>query len=497
MFNFAPRNLGAILDCAITNFKPARNKAQKPVPANIVFLAARYAHYHASQTLLDQIFETAIAKIEDVVDRNQQDLAFLAFWSSNCVLLLYYLRKDPGLQGSTSGIQATLAELISDITTLIERDGERRLDRVLVTAMLDFENNPRPDLRYSGEWSLFRSKPKAVPVESIDKQILPPTLEKQARVSPENIKREFDSIAFVLGVYDVHVVIKIQILAQLLYWINARVFNLILSTREYRSRHKATQIRYNIWLLEDYFRRQSQLATKHDLGIFANMRDTMVQTYTKQLGPVIQLLQWLQALSAQQDVESLQDLISKVPLLSAQQLIHTAKGYRAESTGEKMPPKKVLRQIESLRNSDIQRKSSTGPVTPNAPVESNAPAASSPATPVPKQEAIGSRPSADGPPTPIDATLDELPILTGLLLQEDYMLPFSLPTATDLLKAYGAGYGGVDRERERRFTPEVPDEFWEQLDGLGLTTSVSRDGNGNNDKAEENEAEDRVSWTAE
>jgi hypothetical protein len=47
------------------------------------------------------------------------------------------------------------------------------------------------------------------------------------------------------------------------------------------------------------------------------------------------------------------------------------------------------------------------------------------------------------------------------------MLPFSLPTSTDMLVSFGAGFGGVNRERERKYIPTVPPEFLAKLDARG------------------------------
>jgi len=65
--------------------------------------------------------------------------------------------------------------------------------------------------------------------------------------------------------------------------------------------------------------------------------------------------------------------------------------------------------------------------------------------------------------------LDELPgeeddAPEHLLLDPALMLPFSLPTSTDMLVSYGAGFGGLNRERERKYIPTVPPEFLAKLD---------------------------------
>merc|ERR1711981_836123 len=48
MFVFQEPELPRILDIVITHMTPSRSPSQKPVPANIIFLSARYAHYYQS-----------------------------------------------------------------------------------------------------------------------------------------------------------------------------------------------------------------------------------------------------------------------------------------------------------------------------------------------------------------------------------------------------------------------------------------------------------------
>ena len=53
----------------------------------------------------------------------------------------------------------------------------------------------------------------------------------------------------------------------------------------------------------------------------------------------------------------------------------------------------------------------------------------------------------------------------ALTLDQSMMLPFVLPTSMDMLISYGAGIGGVDRERARKYVPTIPTEI---LAGLEL-----------------------------
>ena len=129
MFVFQENELDRILDIIITSMTPQRSPSQKPVPANILFLAARYAHYHASGELLATLLLSAMDKINNKVERHQWDMTVLAFWMSNATLLLHYLKKDTGLVEATIDFQVQLVELINEIFILIIRDAERRMCR--------------------------------------------------------------------------------------------------------------------------------------------------------------------------------------------------------------------------------------------------------------------------------------------------------------------------------------------------------------------------------
>ena len=66
----------------------------------------------------------------------------------------------------------------------------------------------------------------------------------------------------------------------------------------------------------------------------------------------------------------------------------------------------------------------------------------------------------------------------GLNLDPSMMLPFTLPSVTDMLVSYGAGFGGLNREREKKYIPNIPAEFLEKLEaggsGGGSASSLHR-----------------------
>lgn len=462
MFVFQEGELGRILDIIITDMKPQRSPSQKPVPANMIFLCARYAHYHANPELLAKLLIMATDKINDVVETHQWDMTILAFWQSNATLLLHYLKKDAGLGESTSEFQLQLAELVNEIFILIIRDAERRMDKVLDSAMLDHETIPGfEDIAFQNEWKLFKRKVQ-VKEEPLEKRFRPPSPKARAKPSPRNVTSLLSSTLFVLDLYDIHSVITAQILAQLLYWLGAELFNRIMSNRKYLARTKAMQIRMNVSILEEWARANNRQPEHYEHGSMTSSGDTTVDAARQHLAPVIQLLQWLQCFSSlgNDDFEALVGTLQQLTRLTPQQLIHAVKHYRPE-VGEKGLPRSAMKYMMNLQRETMLRKQQ----------KRNAIAARSvPTTPI-KATADGqpATPATNGKPPPVEELTpdedDETP--ESLLQDPSMMLPFQLPSSTDMLVSYGAGFGGVNRERERKYIPTVPPEFLAKLDASG------------------------------
>jgi myosin heavy subunit len=473
MFVFQEHELDRILDIIITNMRPQRSPTQKPVPANMIFLSARYAHYHASPDLLAKLLISAMDKINDVVEEYQWDMTILAFWISNATLLLHYLKKDAGLMQATGEFQAQLAELVNEIFILIVRDAERRLDKVLDPAMLDHETIPGfENITFQNEWRIFKRKAQ-VKEEPMEKRFRPPSPTQKAKPAPRNVTSLLSSTLFVLDLYDIHSVITAQIVAQLLYWIGAELFNRIMSNRKYLARTKAMQIRMNISTLEDWARSNNRQPEHYEGGEMNSTGETTVEAARRHLAPVIQLLQWLQCFSSldQDDLEALVGTLQQLKRLSPQQLIHAAQHYRPE-VGEKGLPKSALKYINAImqeqtrRREEERRQSRTASPNPNS-------SGSAPVTPVKGKAQNGS--AADTPgtqqsvltPVAREHEDDEDDAPEHLLLDPALMLPFSLPSVTDMLVSYGAGFGGLNRERERKYIPTVPQEFLTKLEASG------------------------------
>ncbi|KAI5798035.1 DIL domain-containing protein [Peziza echinospora] len=476
MFVFQEHDLEKILDVIITNMLPQRSASQKPVPANVLFLSARYAHYHSSPEVLSRLLNTAMDRINDVIELHQWDMTILAFWLSNASLLLYYLKKDAGLQLSTIDFQLHISELINEIFILILRDAERRMDKVLDSAMLDHETIPGfEDVHFQHEWRLFKKKKSPDPTAG-GRALRPPSPKQRAKPAPRNITSLLSSTLFVLDLYDIHSVIIAQVLGQLFYWIGAELFNRILSNRKYLARTKAMQIRLNVSILEDWARTNNREPEHYESGSLSTTGESVADAARKHLAPVVQLLQWLQCFSSLgDDLEALKSTIEQLPRLTPQQLLHATKSYRPE-VGEKGLTKENTKYLVGLNMEHIEKKQRRLSRPPQ-PSWGNSPPQLLKNTPTPPVPTIPSNLAASAAAPPLEADEDDTP--ENLLMDPALMLPFSLPTSTDMLVTYGAGIGGVNRERERKYSPSVPPEYMTKLDfSSGSSMGGGRDRNG-------------------
>lgn len=441
MFVFSASDLPHMLDIVITNMQPIRSRAQKPVPANLLFLSSRFAHYYSSPDLLENLLYGTVDRIDRAVKTRPEDMTLLAFWISNCTLLLYYLKKDHGLVIATAEYQLRISELINEIYVLLIRDGERRVDRVMDPAILDHETIPGfEDVRFEGEWRVLRSltrrgspspnnptskENKRKSTTFLASSLRPPSPRRSAMPSPRNVTSLLSSTLFVLQTYEIHTAIIEQAISQIFYWMACELFNRILTRKKYLCRSKAMQIRLNISTLEDWTR-VNRLPTKRVLGVH--------------FAPLMQLLQWLQCFSQLQDFTELIATIKTLNLLNPAQMLKAVRDYRYEVHEEKMPAEneQYLMQLQvdyEKRQAEAHKaaRKITRPSKDNKSADTNGTVTSDDA-----REEIEFAP----------ATTENL----GEMKDSRYMLPFALPTSAEMLVV------------SSQIPSQPPDGFMEKLD---------------------------------
>ncbi|KAI9245677.1 hypothetical protein BDA99DRAFT_565801 [Phascolomyces articulosus] len=339
MFVFGADNLQYILDTVITNIQlPVRSHQEICVPANVIFLSARFAHYFSSDELLQEVLEGAMTRIGNEIKSNARNVHVLAFWITNATQLLYYLKKDTGLVVATAEHQLRISELISEIYTMIINDTERRLTKILVPAMLDHEQIPgMEDVNFADDWQRFfrRSTRRSVIVPpdgamaiQMKRNSSTPVNNNNnsnsacamVAISPQSVTSLLTSTLYVLQSYDVHPTIIIQALAQFFHYISCEMFNRILSNKKLLCRSKALQIRMNMSHIEDWIGQ-------------SNLPHRLVSYFD----PTTQLLQLLQCVTQLQDLAGFIQTVKKFDSLNALQVKRCVTNYRYEVNEQRLP----------------------------------------------------------------------------------------------------------------------------------------------------------------
>lgn len=65
MIVFSLLDLPMLLDVVVSFVRPIRTRKYRYIPANVIFLAARYAHHLGGTELLDELMFGALERIEN------------------------------------------------------------------------------------------------------------------------------------------------------------------------------------------------------------------------------------------------------------------------------------------------------------------------------------------------------------------------------------------------------------------------------------------------
>ncbi|KAG0182812.1 hypothetical protein DFQ28_005261 [Apophysomyces sp. BC1034] len=514
MFVFGANDLQYILDTVITNLQlPVKSEQEICVPANVVFLSARFAHYFSSMELLHEVLEGAIDRMSKAIKANARNIHVLAFWITNFTQLLYYLKKDSCLVIATAEYQLRLSELVSETYTMIIYDTERRLSKVLGSSMVDYEQIPgMEDVNFADDWQRFfrRSSRRSV--------IIPPdgalamqmkrhasapanTDDAVSAISPQSITSLLSSTLFVLQSYDVHPTIIIQALAQFFHYMSCELFNRILTNKKLLCRSKAMQIRMNLSQIEDWV-----------------SQNNLPSSLTSYLNPTTQLLQLLQCLTQLNDLAYFVTTVKNFDSLNALQIKRCVVNYRYEVNESRLPEEiekyamqtaedtvRYKQSRQSRRSVDVSRKSA--PLSRSLSLQRRSSRRDSMSSFVGSlMSSVGIMSSASMPPTvpttpttmdapplpspkenPEAFTFPPLPHDEEVVVQEEeeddnddndeyekdiqetkdtkFMLPFSIPSTVHMVSVHGWSPEKSKQEnKERQVVPVIPDEWMEKLD---------------------------------
>ncbi|KAG0374128.1 hypothetical protein BGX24_010805 [Mortierella sp. AD032] len=370
MFVFSSNDIGHIIDTTITTMDPTRSRTQEPVPAYVIFLAARFAHYFSSPELLGELLEATLSAIEAIAMGKPDDMALGAYWISNTTALLHFLRKDPGINTASTDYHPRFEALLIDMTQMVILDAERRIEKVLGPAMLDHDTIIGLDeVKFQSDWAFWRgigirsshsnsysnSKRASAPPTTLAGLYPPPCFKRsslqldrpssprQRSISPRTVTTMLSSLLYLMQTNDVHTDIVHYIVIQVMYYIACEVFNRIMDNRTFLTRSKALQTRLNLSILEDWLR-NNQLPSR----------------LAEPLMPLIQLLQLLQVLSLQGDLATWIETRKKLELLNPAQVKHVVSSYRYEVNERRLPAEvtKYVLQVVADTEKVIRKKQS-------------------------------------------------------------------------------------------------------------------------------------------
>ncbi|KAF9354955.1 hypothetical protein BGX26_007177 [Mortierella sp. AD094] len=310
MFVFSSRDIPHIVETVITTMEHVRSRPHKPIPAYVIFLAARFAHNFSTPELLEELIDATVTAIQSITKSKPDDMALNAYWISNTCALAHFLRKDAGLRPTLEIYQGKFESLVLSMAKLIVLDAERRIERIIETAMLEHDTIIGLDEQLLSPGSSSR----------LSLQVQRPISPRQISISPRTVTTTLSSVLYVMQTNDVHPEIIHYVIAQLLYYVSSEVFNRMMNNRKFLSRSKALQTRLNISILEDWLR-----------------NNKLPSRLADQIAPLVQLLQLLQVLSQQNDLTVWIETRKKVELLNSVHVKHVVSLYRYEVNEQRLP----------------------------------------------------------------------------------------------------------------------------------------------------------------
>ncbi|KAI8867400.1 hypothetical protein GQ42DRAFT_126799, partial [Ramicandelaber brevisporus] len=344
MFVLSPADLPRILNAIVTDINPnlrLRDKGEeKYIPANLLFLGARFAFHYTSHEFMHQLLEQAMVEINKSIREHNNDQGLLTFWMANQVLLLYYLKRDKTMISATADSQVQLIELIHSTYRLLVKSAQTSINRVLNRSLINHDALPEllMDVKFQPSAAsldkMKREKRKSLfffgnnnhnnnnhnnsEAGSIDAAI--------ANAAPNKIgikllTMEIESTLSILKSCDIHKSMVNSVISHLFYYISAQSFNQIITSNELCCRSRAVQIRMNITQLEDWIR----------------VRSLPTAITLQHLEPLIQLLQLLQCISSIKDTQSLLDVLDRFDRINPLHVRSILDNYRYETDEERIP----------------------------------------------------------------------------------------------------------------------------------------------------------------
>ncbi|KAI8070993.1 hypothetical protein BC940DRAFT_345208 [Gongronella butleri] len=360
MFAFSMDDLPAILDVALTLPPSAKQLLTLHqddtlwIPADLLFLCARFAYFYSPRHALTQFFDTTLTRLAKVAKGAKGQHA-LCYWLANMHVLLMYLKRDTHLVQATVAQQQVLAGMIADVYKLLVKDCARQMDRLLEPCFLDavMDKDVASAVRFANddegsEWTRFfqrRSSTRlsmdtllqgslsATTTTTTASSVAMATMPSSSSVTSvssstsgsliDGGKDGGGSMVVVLHCLDQLAMVANEILPscvaqhlveQCVYHLVSEAFNHVLQQRRYLSRSHAFQIRLSVSALQDW----------------AKTRHIVSADVAGAIAALVQLLQFLQCITRLTDVNDFNTTCDGLTRLNSLHLRRAATDYRYE-----------------------------------------------------------------------------------------------------------------------------------------------------------------------
>ncbi|KAI0304804.1 DIL domain-containing protein [Russula brevipes] len=353
MLVFSPPALPEVFRSLIINFTPSMRNSE---PANAF-------------SWLEDLIIGATDAIEESFFSRSEDLTCLVFWLYNTTVWLHLMRCDNSINEACEllGSFVLIEEVINSVFVFLIRYVERRTDRLLDPAILDYSPLPSEfdGIQFESDWSFFRSlTPKKKPAPSpnngtsrspsLSSRPLspvpssPPSSNRgfaslkqsfsksrggssggplqsmfndvqpqPSEPNPTSITSVFDALQTFLILSGTNPALITQLWSQVFYWIACEIFNRVLSRKKYLCRSRAIQIGMNLTTLEEWVE-----AANLPRGVRSH------------LAPARNLLNWLQCLSSIAEFSNLVATIQTLKHLNPLQVYYKYEVHEGHMTEE-------------------------------------------------------------------------------------------------------------------------------------------------------------------
>ncbi|RCK55838.1 hypothetical protein Cantr_05085 [Candida viswanathii] len=475
------------------------------LPAAIVFQLIRYSALQVeSAELTDFLFDCFTTRLRTVTNTKSGafnmaiqddgnpanalgagDIVLLSYWLSSLQFLHFYFGKNEIYTKYPRFLQE-LISLVQSLIATLSFSINSRLNLLVDDCIINFTNLVDvSNVLYAKDWNLFK-KNKSHPntYDDILNTLYPPSQNELMKPSPIRYLQVLGALDYVLKIHNVDNLLRLQTYSQVFYYINATIFNRIISQSKYCTRSKAIQMRLNISAIEDWLRSHdmkvykpetigglSKLIKAGDVKLHYVLNEDDSAEYRKnphflqfyynslyhvgknQLQPTIELLQWLQCMSSLTDEESLINTINQFDCLNYFQLFKVAnKLYKYEVNEDKLP-KKLIQVIKALMNEQGLNQ-----------IKKNYLHYMTQTTFLSKEEYI--------------------------YLNPNYIFEVALPNLTELISNYGAGLGGIRVLRNKKYQPSLPIAIMDEIDEIITENNSWRNDSYNYENNNEDEEED-------